>query len=144
LALLQLLTTNQNKAEVISRQVLDSAENPEAFRRYLSLIESILANKFPQMTTEEITRMLGLKSADITQSRFYQEIRQAGLQAGLQEGREREARLIIRQLERRLGPLSSEIQTQILSLPVTELERLGEALLDFTALVDLTEYLTES
>ncbi|MBJ7901259.1 MAG: DUF2887 domain-containing protein [Cyanobacteria bacterium RI_101] len=147
LALLQLLTANQNKAEAISRQVLDSAENPEAFRRYLSLIESILANKFPQMTTEEITRMLGLKSADITQSRFYQEIRQAGLdegrQAGLHEGLEREARLVIRQLGRRLGPLPPEIQTQILSLPPTALENLGEALLDFAALADLTGYLAE-
>jgi predicted transposase YdaD len=95
--------------------------------------------------------MLDLKTADITQSRFYQEVvevgRQEGLQAGLQEGlqaglRVGEADLILRQLTRKYGTLTSEVHQQIKALTIAELGDLGEALLDFVEISDLETWLS--
>ena len=59
-----------------------------------------------------------------------------------EEGREEgERSLILRQLTRRVGELSSEVRSQIESLTLEQLENLGEALLDFTSLVDLRAWL---
>jgi predicted transposase YdaD len=99
--------------------------------------------------------MLDLKTTDITQSRFYQEVvevgRQEGLQAGLQEGlqtglqeglRTGEADLILRQLTRKYGTLTPEVNQQIRALTITELGDLGEALLDFVEISDLEIWLS--
>ena len=54
----------------------------------------------------------------------------------------REARsLILRQLNRRVGESSIAILSQIDLLSLSELENLGEALLDFLTLEDLTTWL---
>lgn len=55
--------------------------------------------------------------------------------------REGEANLILRQLNRRLGQLSSDIATQVSQLPIEQLENLGEALLDFQNESDLRKWL---
>ena len=87
-------------------------------------------------------QLLDLKQADITQSRFYQEIKQEGRQEGHQEGRqEAAAALVIRLLKRRLGQLSDSQGLRIRQLSVPQLESLGEALLDFTAMTDLDDFL---
>ena len=75
-------------------------------------------------------QLLDLKQTDITQSRFYQEIRQEG-----------EADLLIRQLKRRFGSLSTEQSDRLKALSVPQLEELAEALLDFTDLSDLLGWL---
>jgi hypothetical protein len=63
---------------------------------------------------------------------------QRGRQAGIQEG---ELVLVIRQLTRRIGPIAPTQETQIRSLSLTQLEDLGEALLDFTQPSDLENWL---
>ena len=153
LALLQLLATDRNQSADLGRALLKKAETEIEFERRLSLIETILANKFPDLTKEMIMQILDLKQTDITQSLFYQEIiqegrqkglqegRQKGLQEGLQEGRrEGEASLVIRLLNRRLGKLSDNQLEMIWQLSVPQLENLGEALLDFTDIADLEEF----
>jgi predicted transposase YdaD len=60
-----------------------------------------------------------------------------GMQQGLEQGRQREAALILRQLNRRVGSVSPQLQERIQNLSITELEDLGEALLDFTTVADL-------
>jgi predicted transposase/invertase (TIGR01784 family) len=71
-----------------------------------------------------------------------QEGRQAGWQAGRQEGEQAgEARLILRQLNRRFGSLPSTIEAQVQALTLPQIEALGEALLDFAQLSDLTAWL---
>jgi predicted transposase YdaD len=85
---------------------LEKAETEIEFERRLSLIETILANKFPDLTKEMIMQILDLKQMDITQSLFYQEI----IQEGRQEG---EAGLVIRLLRRRLGQLADNHVEQI-------------------------------
>ena len=134
LMLLQLLVTEKDKSAVIGRKLLQEADTRGEFQRRLSLIETILANKFPELTKEIIMNMLDLEIVDITQSRFYQEI----IVEGLQEG---EANLVIRQLRRRLGELPESQCSQIKSFPVSQLEDLGEALLDFQGIEDLDDWL---
>ncbi|WP_043998714.1 DUF4351 domain-containing protein, partial [Microcystis aeruginosa] len=63
---------------------------------------------------------------------------------GREEGRREEAvSLILRLLNRRLGEISSTLSQQIRELSLEQLETLGEALLDFTSLTDLTAWLSE-
>jgi len=140
LALLQLLVTDQNQSADLSRALLKKAETEIEFERRLSLIETILANKFPDLTKEMIMQILDLKQTDITQSRFYQEIRTEGRQEGRKEG---EAGLVIRLLRRRLGQLSDNQVEQIQKLSVPQLEDLGEALLDYTEMADLVRFLAK-
>jgi predicted transposase/invertase (TIGR01784 family) len=142
LTLLQLLATDQGQSAEIGKGLLQTAETEGEFERRLSLIETILANKFPDLTTEMIMQLLDLKQTDITQSRFYQEIKRAGHQEGRQEGhQEGEANLVLRLLKRRLGELSLAQEEQVRGLSVEQLEALGEALLDFTAMADLESHL---
>ena len=60
-----------------------------------------------------------------------------GIQQGLQQG---EQSLVLRQLTRRFGVLPADYQAQIGTLAVAQLDQLGEALLDFSALADLTSW----
>ena len=82
--------------------------------------------------------MLNLKTADVTQTRFYQEVFQEGQQAGQQAG---ETGLVLRILTKRYGLLSLTQQEQIRSLNIEQLESLGESLLDFTEISDLDGWL---
>jgi predicted transposase/invertase (TIGR01784 family) len=73
-----------------------------------------------------------------------QQGQQQGLQQGLQQGKQEEAgSLVLRQLARRFGGVSSELADQIRQLSVSQLEDLGEALLDFTAIADLETWLQQ-
>jgi Domain of unknown function (DUF4351) len=61
---------------------------------------------------------------------------------GIEKGVIQEARsLILRQLTRRVGTLAPNIESQISTLSVSQLESLGEALLDFSSAADLDEWL---
>ena len=73
--------------------------------------------------------------------RGIQEGEQRGKQIGIQEGLEQERSLVFRQLTRRIGSIVPEQETQIRSLSLTQLEDLGEALLDFTQPSDLEDWL---
>ncbi len=65
-----------------------------------------------------------------------------GRQEGRQEGLQRETDLILRQLKRKIGQFTPEIEEQVKGLEIEELENLGEALLDFEQLEDLTIWLS--
>ncbi|MEL7037880.1 MAG: DUF4351 domain-containing protein [Cyanobacteria bacterium J06592_8] len=83
------------------------------------------------------------------ESVIYQEIvaqatakgRAEGLQQGLQEGQQHEATLILRLLRRRIGEIDTELERTIRELSLTQLENLGEALLDFNNRNDLVNWL---
>ena len=67
-----------------------------------------------------------------------------GIERGIEQGIERgERSLITRQLNRRFGSLTQGIQAQVEALPLKQLESLGEALLDFTSLADLENWLAQ-
>jgi hypothetical protein len=60
------------------------------------------------------------------------------MQQGAQQGAQQEARLLVlRLLNRRVGIVPEDLEAQISSLALDELENLGDALLDFASLSDL-------
>ncbi len=62
----------------------------------------------------------------------------------LSKGKQQEAlSLVTRQLNRRLGNVSDTEVERLRGLSIEELEALGEALLDFTSVADLTSWLTQ-
>ena len=67
--------------------------------------------------------------------------KQEGLYDGLQEALQKEKRLLIRLLNRRVGEIDSLLIQKIQELSVEKLEELGEALLDFTSVTDLETWL---
>ena len=52
-----------------------------------------------------------------------------------------ELQLILRQLKRRVGNLSIEMEARIKALALVRLDEVGEALLDFTQMGDLLTWL---
>jgi hypothetical protein len=66
-----------------------------------------------------------------------------GIETGIERGAQRERSLVLRLLVRRVGTLPTAIQTQVEALPLDQLEILGEALLDFTGLADLENWLAQ-
>ena len=123
-----------------TQDILQGTPTEAEFRRRLDLVEATVVNKFPQLSTEEILKMLDLRTADVTQTRFYQEVFQVGQQEGRQEG---ETDLVLRLLIRRCGVLFPAQEKQIRGLAIGQLEALGEALLDFTGMTDLENWLED-
>ena len=142
LAILKLVVTPEIEAISQAQNNLASAKTVVEFRRNLDLVEAILVNKFPKLSVEEIQKMLDLREADVTQTRFYQEVLQIGRREGEQQGvQQGESNMIIRQLTRRFGNLNSNQVKKVRSLSLPQLESLGEALLDFNNLSDLENWL---
>ena len=64
-----------------------------------------------------------------------------GIEQGLQQGLQQQQALILRLLNRRVGNIPTNLQTIIEQLSQTQLEDLTEALMDFTTLSDLSNWL---
>jgi predicted transposase YdaD len=141
LALLRLIIIPESEASSQAQKILKSANSEAEFRRQLDLIEAILVNKFPNLTIEDIQKMLDLKTADITQTRFYQQVLEIGEKKGEKKG---QINLIIRQLTHRCGNLTSTQTDKVRELSLTQLEALGEALLDFQNLSDLDNWFLQN
>jgi hypothetical protein len=66
-----------------------------------------------------------------------------GERIGYERGKQEQGQtLILRLLQRRVGELSEEVRGDIQTLSLEQLEALGEALLDFTAIEDLLNWLS--
>jgi Domain of unknown function (DUF4351) len=61
-----------------------------------------------------------------------------GIERGIEQG---ERSLILRQLTRKIGIIALNVESQIAVLSISQLESLGEALLDFSGSADLDEWL---
>jgi len=78
----------------------------------------------------------------LRESPWYEEILKEGLQQGEKQGwQQGEASLVLRQLTKRFGELEFSTRSQIQTLSVSQLELLGESLLDFASSDDLTLWL---
>jgi predicted transposase YdaD len=129
---LRLLGKDSMQRQAIDELIALSRENP--FRsRALELLASwritIKATELIDVETQELIMQL---------SPAYTKWREETLQEGRQEG---EASLVLRQLNRRIGELSPEAQSQIQSLSLTQLEALADALFDFSQPSDLQDWL---
>lgn len=140
IGLVQLIIAQPEQAQTQAQQLLTQTRSQEqptlSIAAIIELIETIVVYKFPQLSRQEIEQMLGL--SEIRQTRVYQE----ALQEGRQQGRQEEGlSLVLRLLTRRVGVLTPELEAQVRSLSLTQIEGLSEALLDFTDISDLRAWL---
>ena len=134
--LIQLIVSKETQAPDLVQQLMQRTRTEivdvTIRQGIIELLESVLVSKFSKLSRQEIEAMFLL--SDIKQSRVYQEARQEGRQEG-------EVRLLIRQLSRRFGKLTDRHETQIANLAIAQLEKLGDALLDFENIGDLERWL---
>jgi predicted transposase YdaD len=91
------------------------------------------------LSTDVVQQIMRWDMAVLQESPWYQEI----LQQGERKGREEErVSITLKFLTRRVGNLSPEIAAQVQALSLDKLEVLGEALLDFSELDDLVNWLS--
>jgi predicted transposase YdaD len=139
--------------DLLTLPVRSEQELGERCRRILAsrrdlepVVFSMLFERFPQLSKEEILMIAGLPLQELRHTRAVQEILEEGRQEGRQEGREegleagrqqQAAALAIRQLVRRFGSLDPACQECLAAMPLPRLEQLAEDLLDFTGPDDL-------
>jgi predicted transposase/invertase (TIGR01784 family) len=132
---LAVLTETSDKAQTL-RQVAARVENITDLTVQSNVAASagILAGLL--LKRDFINQVL--RKEIMQQSVIYQEIEQGGIVKGkLEEGQS----LILRLLTRRIGDVAPEMRSQIQSLSLSQLEALGEALLDFSEPNDLVNWL---
>jgi predicted transposase/invertase (TIGR01784 family) len=140
MGLIELIVSKETQAPKLVKTLLDrtktEVENDREKQGIIELLETVLLSKFSQLSRQEIEAMFLV--SDIKQTRVYQEAKQEGREEGRQNG---EMILVIRQLSKRFGKLKDVYVENIKSLNIEQLEKLGEALLDFTDISDLETWL---
>jgi predicted transposase/invertase (TIGR01784 family) len=133
---LMLLTTlgQQQSVETAKAIIAQTQDSPEA-RAIMGMVSTIVVYKFNNLSRAEVEAMLGI---ELQQTRVYQEAREEGREEGRQAG---ETTVVLKLLQRKLGKLPDEIQAQIMTLSIEQLELLAEELLDFSDLENLTAWL---
>jgi len=89
-----------------------------------------------ELSAEEVKKVMELRTSWHTKG--WQEGWQKGLEAGLEEGRKE---ILLKQLKKRLGFLSSEVEERIKSLSLKELDELAEKIFEVTSESDLRKFL---
>jgi predicted transposase YdaD len=98
----------------------------------LELIETILIYKLPKLNRKEIEKMFSL--SDLRETKVYQE--------ALEEGElSAKKSLILRQLNLKLGSIPLKVEQKIKQLNPNQLDNLALALLDFSDVEDLHQWL---
>ena len=136
LNLLTLPVRPEGELSASSQQIL--AKRPDLE----TVVLPMLVQRFPQLSEAEIMVIAGIPREEIRHTRAVQDWLAEGRQEGLREGEARgEAKVTLRQLNRRCGPLSDATIAQIQAFPVDQLEALADALLDFQGPADLSAWL---
>jgi predicted transposase/invertase (TIGR01784 family) len=144
---LEELEEPENVAITSARDIIEQTYRETRERQQqlqlLDLLETIMVYKLPTLSREEIQQMMGLSDIDLKQTRFYQDIFAEGEAEGRQEGRREEAAaIVLRQINRRFGSISSSVESQIRNqLSLDQIETLAEALFDFSELQELEAWL---
>jgi predicted transposase/invertase (TIGR01784 family) len=137
---LAVLTIREGEAAIeAARQTIAQAPDDRAI---IDLVSTIIVYKFSQFTRDEVDRMLGI---ELSQTRVYQDAKAEGKVEGKAEGKaEGETRMVMVQLNHRLGEIPMDFSTAISRLSVEKLEALGIALLNFNNLPDLGSWLARN
>ena len=137
-ALMVLTTLEESQAPEAARYLLTKSNQETSSlssQVIIEMITTIMMYKFENLTLREVEVMLGIS---LERSRAYREIKQEGREEGLQQAT---LNLVLRLLTKRFGELSEELRSSISALPLPVMENLSEALLDFTSLNDLQNWL---
>lgn len=138
--LMVLTTLEESQAPAAARYLLTRTkqEIPTPSNQVIiEMITTIISYKFENLTRSEAEAMLGIT---LKETRLYRDIKEEGREEGAEQAT---INLVIRLLTKRFGELSAERRAEISDLPLSVLEDLSEALLDFTSLADLETWLTE-
>jgi Domain of unknown function (DUF4351) len=128
-------------AQEITQLPLDAPYRGEALQLLANLKVQLEAKKKP--TSKERQLIMNLSPLYLEQiSQAEQRGEQRGEQSGEQRGQKiGRYTLVIRQLKRKLGGLSTDLEQQVDALSILQIENLGEALLDFSQEKDLVDWL---
>jgi predicted transposase/invertase (TIGR01784 family) len=127
LGLMVLTTLEGEEAISAARGLIDRAQGDSGI---INTVSTIMVYKFSNLSRDEVDAMLGI---ELQQTRVYQEAMADGEQI-----------LVLKQLTRKFGNISSEIRSRVNSLTIDRVESLGEALLDFTSIADLEAWLSHN
>jgi predicted transposase YdaD len=118
-------------------QRVSTIESTQQCRESSAYVQLLAGLRFNQSLIRQVFR-----EGIMRESVIYQEILQEGEQTGEKRGiLIGEQAVILRQLARRVGEVSPELQSQIQALSLYQLEALADALLDFSSLADLRTWL---
>jgi predicted transposase/invertase (TIGR01784 family) len=141
-----ILANGREQLEVL-RQVASQAEQISArtVRQDVMAASAVLAGLVLDATS--IRQILW--SEAMRESVIYQDILQEGEQRGEQRGLQRglqqgEFTLVIKLLKRKFGSVPTKLQKAVEQLSTAQLEDLGEALLDFATLDELSSWLSQN
>jgi len=135
--LLTLLTLPVRSDAVLvasSQQIL--VRRPDLF----PAVQTILLERLPLLTREDLMEIATIPAKDLRHTRVAQEWIEEGRLEGAAQG---EAKVMLRQLSRRCGPLADVTTARIQALPLKQLETLADALLDFSGPADLAAWMEE-
>jgi predicted transposase/invertase (TIGR01784 family) len=135
---LAILAATQSPEQLLNQvaQRVSTIESTQQRREASAYVQLLAGLRFDKSLIRQVFR------EDIMrESVIYQEIQQEGEERGILKG---EQTVILRQLARRVGEVSPELQSQIQSLSLYQLEALADALLDFSTLADLRTWLQTS
>jgi predicted transposase/invertase (TIGR01784 family) len=128
LGLMVLTTLEGDAAKIEARRLVGQAQGS---RDIINLLSTIIVYKFSNLSRDEVDAVLGI---ELQQTRVY---REAVAEGEVKEGQV----LVLRLLKRQVGNVSTDLEAQIKTLPLAQLEELGEALLDFSQMADLVAWL---
>jgi predicted transposase YdaD len=136
---------------ILAGLILDKQVIQRVLRREL-MQESVIYQELREEAREEVRqelrevvrREVRQELREEARQEVRQELREEARQEVRQEERLEEARsLILRQLARKVGEVPDAIKSRIEALGLTQLEDLGEALLNFATLADLSDWLEQ-
>jgi Domain of unknown function (DUF4351) len=136
------------KGKVQQEAMLEVAALPESHPLQSNALDLFLSLKLeleakPSIEPEERELIMQLSPLLLEKIAIAkQEGRQEGHQEGRQEGETiGEARMVVRLLNRRFGEVPNQLVVRIQQLTISQLEELGEALLDFDTIGELETWL---
>jgi predicted transposase YdaD len=136
---LMVLTTLEGDAA--KTEARSAIERSGGDRAIIEMIAKIVVYKFNSLSRDEVNVMLGI---ELQQTRVYQEAKAEGKAEEREIGLQRERALVLKQLNRKLGNLSTQLQSEVSALSIDNIESLGEALLDFNSIADLESWLSQN
>jgi predicted transposase/invertase (TIGR01784 family) len=135
---------------ILAGLVLDKQVIRRVLRRELmqeSVIYQELREEARQEARQELREEIRQEARQELREEIRQEVRQEARQELREEARqellERERSLILRLLTRKVGEIPMMTKSQIEALDLTQLEELGESLLNFVTLADLSGWLEQ-
>ncbi len=132
----------QQVAQVVSE--IESNQERQEVSGYAQLLAGL---KFDRQLIRQVFLEGVMRESVVYQEIFQegkQEGRQEGRQGGKQEGRQEEGlSLVLLLLERRVGQLPDELRDRISTLDLPQLESLAVALLNFSQVSDLVDWLEQ-